>query len=181
MLKAIIGFVVGAAAVYIFLVPPAGDTEEASNLSNSPVYLANLAVVKSMHQAHMDEDMETWSTMIADSLKWSAPSYGSVNQAGTKEDWAELLKSYQDDFDDISIQQAIYLPGLDAVTAEPDGSVRVYIHWKGTHTSSGVVAEPWYYANYDFEGGKIVAAVEFMDVGGMRNHIAEAAAASESE
>ncbi|HIG45121.1 MAG TPA: hypothetical protein EYQ20_01365 [candidate division Zixibacteria bacterium] len=180
MLKAIIGFVVGAAAVYL-LVPPAGDTEKDSNLSNSPVYLANLAVVKSMHQAHMDEDSETWSTMIADSLKWSSPEYGSVNQAGTKEDWAALMKSYQDGFDDISIQQAIYLPGLDSVTAEPDGSVRVYIHWKGTHTSSGVVAEPWYYANYDFEGGKVVAASEFMDVGGMRNYIAEAAAASESE
>ena len=180
MLKAIIGFVVGAAAVYL-LVLSTGDTEKVSDLSNSPVYLANLAVVKSMHQAHMDEDMETWSTMIADSLKWSAPSYGSVTQAGTKEGLAALMKSYQDDFDDISIQQAIYLPGLDAVTAEPDGSVRVYIHWKGTHTSSGVVAEPWYYANYDFEGGKVVAASEFMDVGGMRNHIAEAAAASESE
>ena len=165
MLKAIIGFVVGAAAVYL-LVPPAGDTEKDSNLSNSPVYLANLAVVKSMHQAHMDEDLETWSTMIADSLKWSSPEYGSVNQAGTKEDDAALMKSYQDNFDDISIQQAIYLPGLDSVTAEPDGSVRVYIHWTGTHTSSGVVAEPWYYANYDFEGGKVVAATDHRYRGG---------------
>ena len=48
MLKAIIGFVVGAAAVYL-LVLPTGDTEKVSDLSNSPVYLANLAVVKSMH------------------------------------------------------------------------------------------------------------------------------------
>jgi hypothetical protein len=42
MLKTIIGFVVGAAAVYL-LVPPACDTEKDSNLSNSPVYLANMA------------------------------------------------------------------------------------------------------------------------------------------
>ena len=52
----------------------------------------------------------------------------------------------------------------------------LYVHWKATHTESGVVAEPWYYANFELEGGKITRSSEYMDVGGMMNHIAAASA-----
>ena len=177
MLKAIIGFVVGAAAVYL-LVPPAGDTEKVSNLSNSPVYLENLAVVKAYHDAIINEDIETLATMVSDTVKYNSPRYGST--VGTKEDWTGRLQGWFDNFEDFAIEDVVFLPGLDGVTAEPDGSVRCYVHWNNTH-SSGVKVAPWYYANYDLEGGKIVTALIFGDSGGVRNYIAEAAAASESE
>jgi len=173
--KLIIGLIVGALVTYLVL-NPSEEVQKSAKLSESPEYVANKAVVEAMFQAHMDEDMEAWSALVADSLKWSSPSYGSVSQAGTKDDWTAVVKNYQEEFDDLAHQQSVYLPGLDGVTAEPDGSVRVYVHWKGTHTATGVVAEPWYYANYDLEGGKIVAAMEFMDVGGMMNHIAAGSA-----
>ena len=177
MLKAIIGFVVGAAAVYL-LVPPAGDTEKDSNLSNSPVYLENLAVVKAYHDAIINEDIETLATMVSDTVKYNSPAYGST--VGTKEDWTGFLQEWFDNFEDFAIEEVVFLPGLDGVTAEPDGSVRCYVRWNNTH-SSGVKVAPWYYANYDLEGGKIVTALIFGDSGGVRNYIAEAAAASESE
>ena len=175
MAKVIIGIIIGALVVYLAL-NSSEDAQTSTNLSESPEYVANKAVVEAMFKAHIDEDMEAWSALVADSLTWSAPHYGSVNGAGTKEGWAAVLKAYQDNFHDMSIQQSVYLPGLDQFTSEPDFSVRVYAHWKGTHTASGVVAEPWYYANYDLAGGKIVNAVEFMDVGGMMNHIDAASA-----
>ena len=177
MLKAIVGFVVGAAAVYL-LVPPAGDTEKVSNLSDSPVYLENLTVVKAFQNAIINEDIETLATMVSDTVKYNSSAYGST--VGTKEDWTGRLQGWFDNFEDFAIEEVVFLPGLDGVTAEPDGSVRCYVHWNYTH-SSGVKVDPWRYANFDLEGGKIVAALIFGDSGGMMNHIAQAAATSESE
>jgi len=177
MLKAIIGFVVGAVAVYL-LVSPSGDIGEASNLSDSPLFQENLAIVKAFQGALVNEDIETLATMMSDTVRYNSPAYGST--VGTKEDWIGFLQEWFDNFEDFAIEQVVFLPGLDGVTAEPDGSVRFYIHWNNVH-SSGVKVDPWYYASFDLEGGKIVAAEIFGDVGGMMNHIAQVAATSESE
>jgi len=141
-------------------------------------YLENLTVIKTYHEAIINEDIETMATMVSDTVKHYSPAYGSA--VGTKEDMTERLQGWFDNSEDFAIEDVVFLPGLDGVTAEPDGSVRCYVHWNYTH-SSGVKVDPWFYANYDLEGGKIVAASIFGDSGGIRNHIAEAAAASESE
>ena len=174
----VIGLIIGALVVYLALSQNAPEeAQSAANLSEAPEYVANKAVVEAMYKAFMDEDMETASALVADSVKWTSPVYGSELDGGTKDEWRALLQGYNDGFDDISMQETYYLPGLDEFTSEPDGSVRMYVHWKGTHTESGVVAEPWWYANLELEGGKITRIVEFMDVGGMMGHIAAASAA----
>ena len=175
MAKLVIGIIIGALVVYLAL-NSSEDAQTSINLSESPEYVANKAVMEAHFQGLMDEDLEAMSAQVADSLKWSAPAYGAVAYAGSKDDYIKDVKFYLDNFDNITIQQSIYLPGLDQFTSEPDGSVRAYVHWKITHTESGVVAEPWYYGSFELEGGKIVVAVEFMDVGGLMNHVATASA-----
>ena len=173
----VIGLIIGALIAYMALSPNSPDEAQTStNLSEAPEYVANKAVVETMFKAFMNEDLEAWSVLVADSVKWTSPGYGAELDRGTKDEWQADLQGYNDGFDDISMQQSFYLPGLDEYTSEPDGSVRLYVHWKATHTESGVVAEPWYYANFELEGGKITRSSEYMDVGGMMNHIAAASA-----
>ena len=173
----VIGLIIGALVVYLALSQNAPEeAPSAANLSEAPEYVANKAVVEAMFAAFTAEDLDTWSGVVADSVKWTTPAYGAELDGGTKDDWRALLQGYNDGFDDVTMQQSFWLPGLDEYTSEPDGSVRLYVHWKGTHTESGVVAEPWYYANFELEDGKITRASEYMDVGGMMNHIAAAAA-----
>lgn len=81
-----------------------------------------------------------------------------------------------DEFDDLAVEQVVYLPGLDGVTSEPNGSVRVYVHYNATH-SSGLKIDPWVYLNISsFEGGKITSYQSFGDVGGVMYQIAAASA-----
>ena len=177
MAKLIIGIVIGALVVYLVM-NSSEDAQTSANLSESPEYVANKAVAEAMFQAVMDEDMEAWAATVSDTVKYTSPLYapGTATGVGTKEDWMKDTQRLVDNFDDFSIEQAVYLPGLDGQTAVPNGSVRVYVHWNATHLS-GVKVDPWFYYNFDkFEGGKITTYGAFGDAGGVMNNVAAASA-----
>ncbi|SVD82938.1 uncharacterized protein METZ01_LOCUS435792, partial [marine metagenome] len=106
--KLFIGIIVGALVVYLAL-NSSGGVQTSTNLSESPDYVANKAVMEAHFQGYLDEDLEAMSAQVADSLKWSAPAYGSVAYAGSKDDYIKDVKFYLDNFDNITIQQSIYL------------------------------------------------------------------------
>ena len=89
----VIGLIIGALVVYMALSQNAPEqAQTGGNLSEAPEYVANKAVVETMYKAFMDEDMETASALVADSVKWTSPAYGSDLDGGTKDEWQALLQ-----------------------------------------------------------------------------------------
>jgi len=141
----------------------------ATSTDAKALYEKNLAVLQSGISAFEKEDINSWAATIADSAKWSSPMYGATE--GKKEDWKNALASYMADWDNLKLENANFLPGIDSTTHELDGSVRYYGVWAGNH-KSGVKTSVKFYAAYDFnKDGKIVSGDEYFDVGGLMNAV----------
>ncbi|MFI5186820.1 MAG: nuclear transport factor 2 family protein [Chitinophagales bacterium] len=133
------------------------------------LYEKNLAVVKSAVAAFEKKDIDGWAAAVADSAKWSSPAYGDT--VNTKAHWKESLTVYLNNWNDLKLTNPNYLPGVDSATQEPDGSVRFYGVWVGTHKSGQKTSDKFYGA-YDFnKDNKIVFGDEYFDVGGLINAV----------
>ena len=130
----------------------------------------NLATLKAGISAFENEQIDQWAASVADNAVWNSPAYGSP--AGTKDDWKKALSFYLANWDSLKLKNAMFLPGIDSATNEPDGSVRYYGQWIGVH-KSGVKTSLSFYATYEFnKENKITEAAEFFDLGGMMNAVA---------
>ncbi len=145
--------------------------EAASNKSTEmkALYEKNLAALKAGIAAFEKEDIEGWAANIADSAVWTSPAYGDT--VTTKAHWKESLKYYLDNWSDLKLTNAQFLPGLDSATHEFDGSVRYYGQWGGVH-SSGVATKVNFYGTYEFnKDGKMVSGADYFDLGGLMNSL----------
>ena len=134
------------------------------------LYEKNLAVVKSAIAAFEKKDMEGWASAIADSAVWSSPVYGDT--VATKAHWKETLTAFASNWNDLKLTKTNFLPGVDSTTQQPDGSVRFYGVWVGTH-KSGLKTSSKFYGSYDLnKDNKITSGNEFFDVGGLLNAVA---------
>ncbi len=132
-------------------------------------YEANLAAFKAQVAAFEKEDLNAWAAEIADTAVWSSPVYGDT--ITTKKHWVESTKFDFDNFSNLHLTAAQFLPGVDTATHEMDGSVRYYGIWKGTN-SSGKEGSLKVYGTYDFnKDHKITSGDDFYDVGGLMNSI----------
>lgn len=139
------------------------------NSETKALYDKNLGLLKEMISAYENEQLDKWSTYVADSAVWNPASYGAM--PGTKETWAAALAGYVSEWDSIRLMNANFLPGVDQLTKEFDGSVRFYGLWVGKH-KSGVETSLRYYATADFNSdGKLVVYSEYFDAGGLLNAI----------
>jgi hypothetical protein len=133
------------------------------------LYEKNLASLQSGITAFENEKMDDWAATVADNAVWNSPSYGS--KPGSKEDWKKALTSYTANWDSLKLVDPVFLPGIDSVTHEFDGSVRYYGKWEGVH-KSGVKTSVNFYGTYEFDkDDKVVNGSEFFDVGGLMNAI----------
>jgi len=133
-------------------------------------YEKNLAVFKAAVTAFENEKIDEWAASVADNAVWHPAAYGAA--VGTKEDWKKALSFYATNWDSLKLKNATFLPGMDSVTHELDGSVRYYGIWTGTHKSGVRTASP-FYGSFDFnKDGKVIDATEFFDVGGLMNAVA---------
>ena len=134
-------------------------------------YEKNLAVLKASLTAFENEQIDEWATSLADNAVWNSAAYGSP--AGTKEDWKKTLTYYVTEWDSLKLTNATFLPGIDSVSHEPDGSVRYYGNWVGFHNKSGLKTSINYYATLEFNSdNKVTSASEYMDIGGLLNAVA---------
>jgi hypothetical protein len=147
-----------------------GSSDSTSKTSDAQVlYEKNLASLKAGITAFENEKMDDWSITVADNAVWNSPAYGA-KPAG-KEDWKKSLTAYTEDWDSIKLVNPIFLPGIDSITHEFDGSVRYYGTWEGVH-KSGTKTSVNYYGTYEFnKEGKVVDGSEFFDVGGLAKAI----------
>ena len=139
------------------------------NSRTRTLYEKNLEALKAMINAYENEQLEVWSTYVADSARWNPATYGAL--PGTKEQWMASLSGYLAEWDSIKLMNANFLPGLDRDSKNFDGSVRVYGLWVGRH-KSGVETAVSYYATADFnKENKLVVYSEYFDAGGLMNAI----------
>jgi hypothetical protein len=72
----------------------------------------------------------------------------------------------------LKLTKTTFLPGVDSTTLQPDGSVRFYGVWVGTH-KSGQQTSSKFYGSYDLnKDNKITSGDEYFDVGGLLNAVA---------
>ena len=133
------------------------------------VYEKNLGVVKSAIAAFEKKDIDGWAASVADSAVWNSPVYGDT--VTTKAHWKETLAAYASNWNDLKLTKTTFLPGVDSTTLQPDGSVRFYGVWVGTHKSGQQTASK-FYGSYDLnKDNKITSGDEFFDVGGLLNAV----------
>lgn len=136
---------------------------------NESLVQKNLATIQAGIAAFEKEDIDGWSAIVADSAVWSSPAYGDT--VTTKAHWLESLKFYMDNWDNLKLNNAIFLPGIDSATHEMDGSVRYYGDWDAVH-KSGLAMHLKFYATYDFnKDNKVTYCSDFFDVGGLMNTV----------
>jgi hypothetical protein len=148
---------------------PKTDDSSSKGAETKALYEKNLSALKASLQAFQDEQLDGWASYIDDKAVYNSGAYGA--SPGTKEDWRKTLTFYVTDFDSIKLLHPIFLPGIDSVTHEPDGSVRYYGQWSSVH-KSGVKTAVNYYATAEFNNdNKVISYSDYYDVGGLINAV----------
>ena len=146
------------------------DESSKKNAEMKALYEKNLASLKAFITAFENENIDGCAALIADSAVWNSPTYGDT--VHTKAHWKESYAYYLANWDNMKLNNANFLPGIDSATHEMDGSVRYYGRWDVVH-KSGVKSRVNFYATYDFnKDNKIIFAADFFDIGGLMNAVA---------
>ena len=145
------------------------DESAKKNADMTALYEKNLAVLKKSIAAFENKDIEGWASSVADTANWISPTYGDT--VHTKAHWKESLAYYLANWNNLKLNNAQFLPGLDSATHEIDGSVRYYGSWDAVHTS-GVKTSVNFYGTYEFnKDNKVISGAEFFDVGGVMSAV----------
>ena len=107
--------------------------------------------------------------LVSKDIEVNTSVYGS--EPFGYEQYAAMLKGYQESFDNIKYTAQNWLPGTNE-EGQLDGSVRTYGTWTGTNVVTGkeLDLKGYWYMNFDAEG-KVVAQGDFFDFGGMFNAV----------
>jgi ketosteroid isomerase-like protein len=130
---------------------------------NLEKFQKNLEVAKQFIAVFSTKDSTKEATLLADNFKWNGPAIGQDSLP--KEALLSNDKELMNGFNDITLTNAQYLPGVDPVTYKIDGNVRVYGTWVTKSASSGKTVKLRYYAVFEFnEAGKITALEEYTNM-----------------
>jgi ketosteroid isomerase-like protein len=161
------------------------EMEEAAEAPDYEMFNSRVEIIRAFYQAHMDEDLEAISNLLADSIKVSPPNYNG-NQVVGKNDFLAVLKDYHDNFDNIKFDEGIKMGDIDeagfwsgsvypaesaSVSAE---AIRAYGTWTATHTESGKgIGVKYYSISWINDDGKIAQYTAYYDVNGIASQLAE--------
>ena len=113
------------------------------------------------------KDLDGMLNMYSDDLIWSP---ANTNDSLSKAAFKEGMTGWMTEFEVFSFDERQYYPGVDD-NYVPNGSVRVYGTWNGTH-NSGAKTVTKYYCVLEFnDDGKIVTDLEWFDLGGVFDQI----------
>lgn len=149
--------------------PKTDDAASKKSDDMKALYQKNLADLQAGFAAFEKGDLDAWSATVADSAIWNSAAYGDT--VHSKAHWKESLKYYVDNWTNIKLNNPVFLPGLDSLTHEMDGSVRYYGTWDAVH-KSGVKTSLNAYGTYEFnKDNKVVNGSDYFDVGGLMNAV----------
>mgnify|MGYP006190310769 CR=1 FL=1 len=131
------------------------------------LYKKNLEVVKTLAKANEALDIETIDDLLTEDFEFymypvNSPKGIMVNKNQIIEDLLvkkELGITSQ-------LKHSVYLPGMDTVNLQMDGSVRVY--YSNLSSVQGEEIEWTSYETIDFKDGKISRVDHFSDLSGVR-------------
>ena len=132
--------------------------------SQHPDFEKHVELGKNFFKLHGEEKFDEMKDLLSDDLSWTSPAYGEglIN----KETQLGYIKMYQDLYDNINFEANYWLPGVDTLSLQNDGSIRVYGSWTGVHTETGNEFNLSSYHTMAFQDGKIVGGGDWFDLTG---------------
>ena len=159
--------------------------EEAAEAPDYDLFNNRVEVIRAFYQAHMDEDLDAISNILADTIKVSPPNYNG-NQMVGKDDLLAVLKNYHDNFENIKFTEGIKMGDIEeggfwsgsvypAESASVSAAaIRAYGTWTATHSESGKdIGVKYYSIAWVNDDGKIAQYTAYYDVNGIAAQLAE--------
>ena len=152
-------------AVVSCTTPPEADTSALD--SGMEKFNKNKDIADKVFDLFIAKDLDGMLNLYSEDLIWSpANTSDSLSKAAFKEG----MTGWMTEFEVFSFDERQYYPGVDD-NYVPNGSVRVYGTWNGTH-NSGAQTVTKYYCVLEFnDDGKIVTDLEWFDLGGVFDQI----------
>ena len=140
--------------LFVACTPPAGD------VSADALFEKNCETAMALIRDFDNEDIPAIRAHFADSARWRPTTFGKTEPASLEDKvsgWTQAFSRY--DFD-LLTQDVALLPGVNAESGDPDGSVRVYFDWElvrpATDSTERKAVSITYYESWDFDAdGKI--------------------------
>ena len=138
---------------------------EKSTPDVSEVYSKNLATAQKFFELFLTEDTEAQKPLICPGITHYPPFHGA--SPVKYEGFIANNKAWMDNFDDITYEANVWLPGTDSLGVM-NGSVRTYGVWTAKNTMTGNVIKTNAYHSFDFNGkGQIHIAQDYFDASGV--------------
>ena len=129
----------------------------------------NKAIADKTFNLFIAKDIDGMMDMHSEDLIWSpANSLDSLS----KDAFREGMMQWMTEFDQFRFENRQYYPGVDD-NFVPDGSVRTYGTWFGTHKSGKQTVTKYYSVLQFNDQGKITADLEWFDLGGIFDQLEE--------
>lgn len=160
-------FTLFVAILFIGCQPPADNSASEAFEKNSKVVLAE---IEGWENENLDYD-----ALYADDVVFRPTGYGSADSLSL-DDIKKGNKGMWDMLDFEMLSDVRLLPGVNAETKQPDGSVRYYGTWKvilpATDSTEERSGELKMYESFDFNSeGKIVFQQGYGDFGGLFEYL----------
>jgi len=171
-LQLLVGFLL-IGAIFLML----KNNKKRSDSMNS-TYENNKAILNDFFNAWEEENLEIMSNSLTyDFIGYNYPIMDPKGISFTKE---EFIESWKNLFDDVDVEygHTIFLPGIDTLNLELDGSVRVYSAFLLKINDQKI--DMSFYGTYDFRNDSICQSHEFFDFGGLVNEMENAFEESDS-
>lgn len=157
--------------------PPA-STEETESIDYA-AFDTRVEVVKKFMQAHSDEKIDVLASLLADTVKYSPPTYNG-NKWLNKEEYLAVLKGYHDAFENITFQPGIATPDTlangywsgsvfpqDQASNTPN-AIRIYGTWTAKYSETGIESGiKWFGLAFFNDDHKITMFTDYFDWGSM--------------
>lgn len=140
--------------------PPSGGGDAAASDSADALFARNCETAMALIRDFDNEDIPAIRAHFADSARWRPTTFGKTEPASLEDKvngWTKAFARY--DFD-LLTEDVRLLPGVNAESGKPDGSVRVYFDWElvrpATDSTEHKAVPITYYESWDFDAdGKI--------------------------
>ncbi len=137
--------------------------------ANIATFKENSKLVEASMNAFTKNDLTTWDTYFADSLKFHSADYGKDAPDSTLNLSAARLRlaGFHTVVKNLNAKFEQFVPDLDVVTYKPNGSVRAYITMSAESISNGTKMSHKMYQVYTFnKDHKIIDIDEYFDITG---------------
>mgnify|MGYP006159536983 CR=1 FL=1 len=145
--------------------PPPPDTSALD--AGMEMFNKNKAIADKTFNLFIAKDLDGMMDIYSDDVNWSP---ANTLDSLSKDALREGMTGWMTEFEVFSFNDRQYYPGVDE-NFVPDGSVRTYGTWVGTHNSGATTVSKYYSVTQYNDEGKIITALEWFDVGGVFDQV----------